>query len=120
MNVICVADDGWRRKTASVYSSRVRFVISHAVEYEMVLHTSLIGYYLQRLSKPSLVSTLRNTGNTSLRESHGRVNNAVENMMTFADDTVVSIQKEDYLNCVQVRRYTKSQKGSGDVLMSVS
>lgn len=98
----------------------LQFILHDAVEYEMVLHTSLIGYYLQRLSKPSLVSTLRNTGNTSLRESHCRVNNAVENMMTFADNTVVSIQKEDYLNCVQVRRYTMSQKGSGDVLMSVS
>lgn len=117
---MCFADDGWRRKNASVHSSRVWFVISHAVEHEMVLRTSLIGYYLQRLSKPSLVSTLRTTGSTSSRESHCRVNNAVGNMMTFADDTVVSIQKEDYLNCVQVRRFTMSHKGSGDVLMSVS
>lgn len=76
----------------------------------MVLHTSLIGHYLQRLSKPSLVSTLSNTGNTSLRESHCRVNNAVENMMTFADDTVVSIQKEDYLNCVSQKVYSESER----------
>lgn len=69
--------------------------MSRAVEYEVVPHTSVIGYYLQRLHKPSLIHALSNTGITSLCESHCGVNNAVGNIMTFADDTVVSIQKGD-------------------------
>lgn len=83
-----------------------------SVECEVVLHTSVTGYHLQRLYKPSLVNALSNTGTKSLCESQCEVNKAVGNMMTFADDTVVSIQKGDDLNCAQVR---ESQNGSSEV-----